>query len=111
MYVLELSMYYILVDAHLSNGDDVFSLRGMDLFEVSRSHMHVCVSTPPEQYCILIDTHQILIHLFDGDRMAMHDVFPLSKVSSHMYVLVHTLRLCMYFILIDAHLSNRCHNS
>ena len=59
------------IDAHLSDEDrlalhDVFPLRVIDLFEVSSTHMHVCVSTHP-QYCILIDTHPPLRWGSTGD--------------------------------------------
>ena len=39
--------------------------------------IHVCVSTPTDMYCILIDAH-----LSDGDQLMMHDVFPLRGVES-----------------------------
>ena len=48
-------MHCILIDAHLSDGDqlvmhDVFPLRGIDLFKVSTQ---VCVSTHPQMMYVL----------------------------------------------------------
>ena len=68
-------MYCILIDAHLSDGDqlamhDVFPLRGIDMFKVSR---RVCVSTHPPMMYVL---HSIDAHLSDGIQLVMHAVFP-----------------------------------
>ena len=87
-------MYCILIDAHLSDGDqlamlDVFPLRGMDLFKVSTC---ACVSKHSSiMLCILIDAH-----LSDGDQLVMLDLLPLKgidlfKVSTCVCV-AHTLR-------------------
>ena len=54
---------------------DMFSLRKIDLFNVST---RVCVSThsPKCVYCFLIDAH-----LSDGAQLAMHDVFSLRGID------------------------------
>ena len=93
-------MYCILIDAHLSDGDqlamlDVFPLRRIDLFLFNVSTC-VCVSTHSPIMYVLHSYRCPLLQWGSTGDAAMHDVFSLRgidpfKVSTRVCISTHSL--------------------
>ena len=89
-------MRCILIDAHLSDGDQLVMLDVLeiDLFKVST---RVCVST---HSLIMYVLYSYRCHLSDGDRLVMLDVLEIDlfKVSTRVCVSTLSDNVCIVFL-------------